>query len=218
MGYAKAHTIQPHHHHGDHERPVGHHGHSEVPPESVDSSPGGRVSSAPESPRPAASLIEVQADVSPGLVGTSIIGRANQSLRETVIRVRMAINSAALEWPATRRITILLSPADLPKSDAHYDLPMALSVVTAAGQIEPAALEGTVFAGELGLDGGLRPTHGIEAIARAAAHAGFDRIVVPELNAKNLPDIPGLDVIGLPSLGQVVEMLREEPISKRAPG
>ncbi|MGH3977234.1 MAG: magnesium chelatase domain-containing protein, partial [Pseudonocardiaceae bacterium] len=130
--------------------------------------------------------------------------------RETADRVRMAILNSALDWPSTRRITILLSPADLPKSGAYFDLPMALAVLAAAGQIEAGALEDTVFAGELGLDGALRRTAGSDAITRAAAAAGFGRVVVPEVGATDLSDSPGLQVIALPSLAEVVAMLREE--------
>ncbi|WP_459982642.1 magnesium chelatase domain-containing protein [Nocardioides sp. AN3] len=67
-------------------------------------------------------LIDVQADVSPGQVGTTLVGRADAALSEGRDRVRMAITNSRLEWPSTRRITVLLSPADLPKTGTHYDV------------------------------------------------------------------------------------------------
>ena len=67
-------------------------------------------------------LVDVQADVSPGLVGVTLVGRADSVLAEGRDRVRMAIINSDLEWPATKRITVLLSPADLPKGGSHYDL------------------------------------------------------------------------------------------------
>ena len=68
-------------------------------------------------------LVDVQADVSPGVVGTTLIGRADASLQEARDRVRMAVaNTEDLDWPATRRVTVLLSPADLPKAGTGFDL------------------------------------------------------------------------------------------------
>lgn len=225
MGYARVHTLQPRYDHHPHEPHNTHHGHTDGTAERAADGVGGPSHAASSARRatssaeqhPGATLIEVQADVSPGLVGTSIIGRPNQTIRETADRVRMATLNSALDWPSTRRITILLSPADLPKSGAYYDLPMALAVLAAAGQVEPAALHDTVFAGELGLDGFLRPTRGIEAIARSAASAGFGRVVVPEVDAPELPDLLGPQVIALPSLAEVVAMLREEPGVDQSP-
>lgn len=231
MGYARVHTFQPRHDHHPREPQAAHHGLTDgtidgSTDSAVDSAVdevGGasrRACAAPSAGRargassvaqhPGATLIEVQSDVSPGLVGTTIVGRPNQTICETADRVRIAIYSSAFDWPSTRRITILLSPADLPKSGAYYDLPMALAVLAATGQVDPAALEGTVFAGELGLDGALRPTGGIEAITCAAAAAGFSRVVVPKAGATDLAEVPGLQVIALPSLAGVVALLREE--------
>ena len=85
-------------------------------------------------------LIDVQTDVSPGQVGTTLVGRPDASLNEARDRCRMAIINSGLDWPATRRITILLSPADLLKRGTHFDLAIAVSVLAAAGERAAAAL------------------------------------------------------------------------------
>ena len=79
-------------------------------------------------------LIDVQADVSPGQVGTTLVGRPDASLHEARDRCRMAIINSKLDWPTTKRITILLSPADLLKSGTHFDLAIAVSVLAADGR------------------------------------------------------------------------------------
>ena len=76
-------------------------------------------------------VIDVQVDVSPGLVNTTIVGRVDKTLSEARDRVRMAINNDCGRWPATKRVTILLAPADLPKSGTHYDLAIAMAVMAA---------------------------------------------------------------------------------------
>ena len=94
-------------------------------------------------------LIDVQADVSPGTVGTTLIGRPDVSLNEARDRCRMAVINSGLEWPMTRRVTVLLAPADLTKSGTHFDLAIAVSVLAAADRVPRDALTGTAFVGEL---------------------------------------------------------------------
>ena len=95
-------------------------------------------------------LVDVQADVSPGQVGTTLVGRVDSALHEGRDRVRMAIENSQLTWPATtKRVTVLLSPADLPKSGAHFDLAIATAILAATGEVDPRSLAGTVFIGEL---------------------------------------------------------------------
>ena len=102
-------------------------------------------------------LIDVQADVSPGVPGTSLVGRPDPSLHEARDRVRMAISNSGYPWPATKRVTILLSPADLLKRGTHFDLAIALAVLTACGDLQPDALTDTLVIGELTLTGGCAP-------------------------------------------------------------
>ena len=158
-------------------------------------------------------LVDVQVDVSAGLVGTTLVGRPDAAINEGRDRCRMAIQNSDLTWPATRRVTILLSPADVPKSGPHFDLAMALAVVAAsdAERLERSLLEGTVFIGELTLDGRLRPVPGVLPMTMAAARGGVWRVVVPESQAREAAMVPGMEVVGLRSLGQAVAHLMGLP-------
>ncbi len=160
-------------------------------------------------------LIDVQADVSPGVVGTTLVGRPDVSLNEARDRCRMAVVNSDLDWPSTRRITILLSPADLAKRGTHFDLSIAVAVLGAAGQLPTGALEETVFLGELTLSGGLRSVPGVLPMVLAAADRGVRRVMVPEPQAAEAAMVPGMSVFGMRSLGQVVAELRgvEVPIA-----
>ena len=162
-------------------------------------------------------LIDVQADVSPGVVGTTLVGRPDVSLNESRDRCRMAIINSDFDWPSTRRVTILLSPADLAKRGTHFDLAIATSVLAAAGQVPPEALERTVFIGELTLSGGLRSVTGVLPMVLAAAARGLERVFVPEPQAAEAAMVPGMSVFGMRSLGQVVAELRGEEVPMAAP-
>jgi magnesium chelatase family protein len=162
-------------------------------------------------------LIDVQADVSPGQVGTTLVGRPDASLNEARDRCRMAIVNSGLEWPATRRITILLSPADLLKRGTHFDLAIAVAVVAAAGNLPRLALEATAFIGELTLDGGLRSVPGVLPMVLAARERGIRCVFVPEPQALEAAMAPGMAVLGMRSLAQVVAELRGEEVPEAAP-
>lgn len=155
-------------------------------------------------------LIDVQVDVSPGVVKTALVGRPDASVNEARDRCRAAVTNSRLEWPATRRVTVLLSPADLPKRGSHFDLAIAVGVLAAAGTVAPAALADTVFLGELALDGGLRCVPGVLPMAMAAATRGIRTVVVPEPSAAEAALVPGLAVVGARSLAQVVALLGGE--------
>lgn len=157
-------------------------------------------------------LVEVQVDISPGVVGATIVGRPDASLLEARDRVRMAITHCASPWPATRRVTILLAPADLPKRGTHFDLAIAVGVKAADGTIPVEALADTVFVGELGLDGGLRQVPGVLPMVMAAAAAGMRRVFVPEPSAAEAALVPDMEVFGVRSLAQVVAQLRGEEV------
>ena len=162
-------------------------------------------------------LIDVQADVSPGQVGTTLVGRADPTLSEGRDRVRMAIVNSRLEWPATRRITVLLSPADLPKTGTHYDLAIAVAVLAAVDVVPRGTLDGTAFLGELSLDGGLRPVAGVLPMVLAASRRGVRCVVVPEPQAREASMVPGMVVLGMRSLAQVVAELRGEEVPGAPP-
>ena len=165
-------------------------------------------------------VIDVQVDVSPGLVGTTIIGRVDKSLSEARDRVRMAINNDCGRWPATKRVTILLAPADLPKSGTHYDLAIAVAVMAADKQHEellPEHLAGWAFIGELSVSGGLRPVPGVLPMVIAAAARGIGRVFVPEPQAAEAALVPGMTVFGVRSLAQVSAVLRGVEVPEAEP-
>jgi magnesium chelatase family protein len=162
-------------------------------------------------------LIDVQTDVSPGQVGVTMVGRADTTINEAKDRCRMAILNSGFSWPSTRRITILLSPADLPKTGTHFDLAVAVSVLAASGGLPRSELERSAFIGELTLDGGLRAVGGVLPMTLAAAERGVHRMFVPEPQAREAEMVPDMEVIGIRSLAQAVAVLRGELVPDAAP-
>ncbi|MCL2464444.1 MAG: YifB family Mg chelatase-like AAA ATPase, partial [Micrococcales bacterium] len=162
-------------------------------------------------------LVDVEVDISSGQAGITLVGRAEASLREGPERVRMAIINSGLQWPASYRTTILLSPADLQKSGTHVDLAIAVAALAADGQVPADGLLGTAFVGELTLGGGLRPATGVLPMVLAAAERGIRRVVVPEPQAEEAAMVPGMTVLGFRSLGQVAAELRGDPVPAAPP-
>jgi len=163
-------------------------------------------------------LVDVQADVSPGQVGTTLVGRVDSSLHEGRERVRMAIENSELTWAGTtKRVTVLLSPADLPKSGAHFDLAIAVAILAATGEVDPRSLHDIAFIGELALDGGLRSVAGVLPMVLAASKRGVRQVFVPEPQAREASMVPDMAVVGLRSLNQVVAALTGEEMPEAAP-
>lgn len=166
---------------------------------------------------PVGHLVDVQVDLAHGVVKTALVGRPDASINEARDRVRAAVTNAGFDWPATRRVTILLSPADLPKRGSHFDLAIAVAVLAAGGDIPKAALAGAAFVGELTLDGRLRAVPGVLPMAMTAADRGVLRILVPEPQAAEGALVPGLEVVGLRSLSQVAAFLSDRPVPAAPP-
>lgn len=162
-------------------------------------------------------LVDVEVDVSQGLVGTNLVGRPDTAINDARERCRSAISNIQLTWPATRRVTILLSPADLPKRGPQVDLAMAVGILAATGQVPDLLLDETVFLGELGLSGQLRPLPAALPMVMAAARSGARRVVVPQPQWAEASLVPGVEVYGLRSLDQVVGWLRGEEVPDAAP-
>ena len=112
--------------------------------------------------------VHVEVQLANGLPSFTLVGLADTEVKESRERVRAALLSAGFGFPHNRRITVNLAPADLPKESGRFDLPIALGILAAAGQIEAGALAGCEFAGELSLAGELRPVRGALALALAA--------------------------------------------------
>jgi magnesium chelatase family protein len=162
-------------------------------------------------------LVDVQADVSPGQAGMTLVGRSDLSLNEAPHRCRMAVHNTHLHWPATKRVTVLLSPSDLPKRGTHFDLAIALAVLAADGQLPGADLGASAFIGELTLSGGLRSVPGVLPMVLAAAGRGVTRVFVPEPQAHEAAMVPGVSVFGMRSLGQVVAVLCGSEVPEAPP-
>jgi magnesium chelatase family protein len=162
-------------------------------------------------------LVDVQVDVSQGVVATALVGRPDASVTEARDRCRTAVTNAGFDWPATRRVTVLLSPADLPKRGSHFDLAIAIGVLAASGQVPEDSLDRTVLVGELTLDGRLRPVPGVLPMALAASRRGIERIFVPEPQVREAVLVPGMSVFGFRSLAQVVAELRGVEVPEALP-
>jgi magnesium chelatase family protein len=163
-------------------------------------------------------VIDVQVDVSQGSIATNLVGRPDASINEARDRCRSAIDNSDYHWPTSRRITILLSPADLPKRGPHFDLAIAVAVLAATEvTFARGVLDGVVLIGELTLDGRIRCVPGVLPMVMAAAARGITRVVVPEPQAAEAALVTGVEVYGVRSLRQVVALLQGDPDIPEAP-
>jgi magnesium chelatase family protein len=157
--------------------------------------------------------VTVEVHLGPGLPAFHIVGLPDAEVREAKDRVRAALNHTHFEFPA-RRITVNLAPADLPKDSSRFDLPIALGVLAASGQLAPEALAGHEFAGELSLTGELRPVRGALAMALQARGAGR-AFILPADNAPQAALAEGACVLPVRTLLEVVAHLTgEAPLTR----
>jgi len=157
--------------------------------------------------------VTVEVHLGPGLPAFHIVGLPDAEVREAKDRVRAALNHARFEFPA-RRITVNLAPADLPKDSSRLDLPIALGVLAASGQLAPEALAGHEFAGELSLTGEVREVRGALAMALQARAVGR-AFVLPAGNAPQAALAEGARILPAQSLLEVVAHLtKEAPIAE----
>jgi magnesium chelatase family protein len=152
--------------------------------------------------------VTVEVHLGPGLPAFHIVGLPDTEVREARDRVRAALNHARFEFPP-RRITVNLAPADLPKDSSRFDLPIAIGVLAASGQLATEALAGLEFAGELSLTGELRPVRGALAMALQARAAGRG-FVLPFANASQAALAEGARVLPARTLLEVVAHLAGE--------
>lgn len=151
--------------------------------------------------------ITVEVDIAPGLPGFSLVGLPDSAVKEARERVFSALKNAGFTVPS-RRITINLAPADVRKEGSALDLPMALGLLAASGQMEPALLEGVMVLGELSLDGGLRPARGILSMVLRARAEGWRRVLLPAANAREAALIPDVELLAVDTLARALEALR----------
>lgn len=150
--------------------------------------------------------IQLQAFISSGLPGFSIIGLPDTSLSEARERVKSAYMSLRCEWPDTR-LTVNLSPASMPKSGASYDLAIAASILSARGIIPLSELENTIILGELNLDGSVLPIQGMLPIALYAKQKNITKMIIPYGNLEEAKLVNGIEAIGIKHILDLVDEL-----------
>ncbi|MFI9205926.1 YifB family Mg chelatase-like AAA ATPase [Streptomyces sp. NPDC053048] len=155
--------------------------------------------------------VEVQADLEPGVAAFTLVGLPDKSLSESRDRVRAAVVNSGAEWPQ-KKLTVGLSPASVPKGGSGFDLAVACAVLGAAERLDPRAIADLMMIGELGLDGRVCPVRGVLPAVLAAADAGYRHVVVPERSAAEAALVPGVSVLGVRSLRQLIAVLTDEPV------
>lgn len=154
-------------------------------------------------------LIQIEADASPGLPCFQMVGLLNSEVKEARERVRVALKNTGFALPAMC-ININLSPADIRKEGTAFDLPIAIGILSALGDIPSSSLTSTLFIGELGLNGELKPVRGILPIVRHARDQGITNVILPYQNVSEGSIIPGINIYGAQNLTQVYEHLTQE--------
>jgi magnesium chelatase family protein len=155
--------------------------------------------------------VTVEVHLANGLPSFTLVGLADVEVKEARERVRSAIANAGLEFPSNKRITVNLAPADLPKDSGRFDLPMALGILAASGQIDASRLAGHEFAGELSLSGELRPVRGALAMALALHTGGVaTKLVLPPVSADEAALVPDAQIYRARHLLDVVRQFLPE--------
>ncbi|MCE2874885.1 MAG: YifB family Mg chelatase-like AAA ATPase [Planctomycetaceae bacterium] len=167
---------------------------------------------------------EVEVDLSgQGLPRTTLVGLPDVAVREAIDRVQTAVANAGFDWPGGR-VTINLAPADLRKEGPAFDLPMALSVLAAGGAVKrdkgAVQLDRWLIAGELALDGRVRPVRGAICLGILAKQAGFEQVMVPVENAAEAGAVQGVRAVGVATLQQAIAVLAgmEQGVAAPPPG
>lgn len=165
-----------------------------------------------------AHAVEVECDLSLGLLNFYIVGLPDKAIQESRDRIRAALKNAGITLPE-RFIVINLAPASLKKEGVLFDVAITVAILQAAKLIELTSefLQETIFLGELMLDAGIRPVRGVLAISHAALQWGVKRIVVPKANQYEAALIKGVEVIGVDSLIELIAYLRGELVIKPTP-
>lgn len=154
--------------------------------------------------------VRVEADLATGIPGLAITGLPDAALNESRDRIRAAVANSGGQWPVSKKITIGLSPASLPKRGSGFDIALAAAVLAADDVLPAASLEGVVLLGELGLDGSVRGVAGVLP-ALISVRSGFRRAIVAAANLAEARLVPGLEVTAVRSLRDLVQHLRGEP-------
>lgn len=151
--------------------------------------------------------IQVEVDVSQGLPCFQIVGLPGSEVREARERVKVALKNVGVSLPPAC-INVNLSPADIPKSGTMFDLPVAVGIMAALSKLPPEPLKNTLFIGELGLSGELKPVKGVLPIVREAARGGVKRCIVPRGNLWESALVEDVESIGVSDMREAIEILK----------
>ena len=154
-------------------------------------------------------LVEVETDIAPGLPMYTLVGLPDNAVRESRERVSSALANSGFHFPL-KRVTINLAPADIKKEGASFDLPIALGLLTAGGQISSDILANYLVLGELSLDGALKPVRGALPVAASCRSLGIRGLILPLENATEAAVVEGLEVIGVKTLAEAAAFLSGE--------
>jgi magnesium chelatase family protein len=153
-------------------------------------------------------LVEVEVDVgSARMTDFNVVGLPDNAVKESRERIKSALRNCGFEFPHGQGVTINLAPADVRKEGSAFDLPMALGLTGCMGHFFGKVLDKCMFLGELSLDGSVRPIRGALSAALAAREVGLKSVAVPEANAREAAVVEGVDVFGLKSLPQAVDLV-----------
>lgn len=153
-------------------------------------------------------LIEIEGDTSKSLPAFNIVGMANKTISEARERVRSAIVNVGLSFP-NKKVTINLAPAEVAKDGSHLDLPIALNILILSKQLLQSDVTGKIFAGELSLDGSIKPVRGIINIIETAKSNGYTEVFIPKENLPQARLIPNICIIGVSTLIELVLHLKD---------
>ena len=159
----------------------------------------------------------VEVDAAQGLPQWTIVGLAAGAVKESRERVGAALINSGFDVPP-RRITVNLAPADVRKEGTAFDLPIAVGILVATGQLGADALSKRMFVGELGLDGGLRTMRGALSVARHAQRSAVTTLILPPQNVAEASRVSALDLSAPQTLRQLVHELREGILTPARPG
>ena len=158
--------------------------------------------------------VRIEVDIAPGLPGLQMVGLADAAVQESRERVRAALRNSGLRVPLTR-VVVSLAPADLRKEGPAFDLPIALGLLIASGQLPAERMEGVWSAAELGLDGALRSIRGALALAMAAREGGARALLLPRGNAAEAALVEGLPILGARNLQEALAVLLDPGSAER---
>ncbi len=152
--------------------------------------------------------VAVEVDISPG-IGIYIVGLPDNAVKESQERIRAAFGNSGYRMSG-KKVVVNLAPADLRKEGSSYDLPIAVAILAASGQVEPSKLAEYIVMGELSLDGTITAIKGALPIAINAESEGFRRFILPAENAREAAVVEGIEVFGATNLKQVADFLNGE--------